>query len=368
MAQERPLRRCGALAHTITLSAGLFLFASTLAMAEDHGPITDPVLLEFIASLDENGIPPGHHLVEGDIIMPDDQTIAGTYAPNLWPNGRVPYVFVDDVEPINRVRMRNAMDRWEEVANVEFFYRTQVTAHVIIIQNSTENNSRVGMSSAPSQIININAWHKQDVLIHELGHALGFWHEQSRRDRGEYIRIHWDRIPEDREHNFEAEFYSDAYGPYDFASIMHYSQCAFSDCGSNCTDDPVGCCWNNKDTCRTIEVLPPCDTSCQDFIGQPTDLSYLDKVTMSFLYPEDDWVFVDRTSPMLGEGTFDWPYTSFNFGAIYVPTGGTVWINPGKYWAMDTFSRAMTLRAPLGGVLLANGDGVGPAIPSSCCN
>ena len=73
----------------VWVCTALCVFASSIATAQTPEPITDPDILAFIASLDENGIPPGHKLVEGDIIVPDDQTIAGTYAPNLWPNGRV---------------------------------------------------------------------------------------------------------------------------------------------------------------------------------------------------------------------------------------------------------------------------------------
>lgn len=67
------------------------------------------------------------------------------------------------------------------------------------------------------------------IVHHELLHALGFWHEQSRPDRDEHVRIIWENIDDGLEDQFQkaVEVYSRG-SAYDVGSIMHYSSDAFA--------------------------------------------------------------------------------------------------------------------------------------------
>ena len=68
--------------------------------------------------------------------------------------------------------------------------------------------------------------------MHELGHTLGFFHEQQRPDRDQYITINHDAIQDTqaaRNAYVRLDGYVSSLGvEYDYASIMHYSKRAFS--------------------------------------------------------------------------------------------------------------------------------------------
>jgi hypothetical protein len=291
---------------------------------------------------DPQGIPPGCTIIEGDIIVPEISTM-GVYATNLWPNGIVPYEFDPAVTTENRARALGSMREWEISSGVDFIERTTETNYVYL-QNSNQYNSSVGMVGG-KQVINIYKWELVGKITHELGHSLGLWHEQSRVDRDTYVTIEWDNIAEGYEHNFNRQDEADVYGPYDFGSIMHYSQCTFSNC-TGCHDHP-------DPNCRAITVNPPWDTVWQNLIGFASVPSALDRETMLYLYHNASWMFVNQAfggSPQLG--TFEYPYTSLNTGVTNVPVGGTVIIFPGTYSESGLYSKKMKLRAPIGGVVL----------------
>lgn len=79
-----------------------------------------------------------------------------------------------------------------------------------------------------------------------------------------------------------------------------------------------------------------------------------DRRVLSFMYPEPNWRFVDTTATNLFEnGTFLEPDRSVARGLSLVPTGGRLHIlEPTTYEGPSIYSRAMTIVAPIGGVVL----------------
>lgn len=63
------------------------------------------------------------------------------------------------------------------------------------------------------------------IVEHEIGHAIGFWHEQSRADRDGFVTIITGNIISGLAYNFDKKAVSEVnnYGvAYDYRSVMHY--------------------------------------------------------------------------------------------------------------------------------------------------
>ncbi len=292
----------------------------------------------------EEGIPEGFMLIEGDILISVDAAYDSAFGATYWPNGVVPYMFDVNVNATNQQYAIDAMNEWSAIANITFVLRTTENNYVRFLDHASKNYSSVGMVGG-RQTIAIHNWTNWTTIAHEIAHTMGFWHEQSRPDRDTYVTINWDRIIDEEEPNFDKRISAGVYGPYDFDSRMHYSQCSFPDCGHTaCNADP--------DNCRTITVKPPYDTEWQSKIGQKTHLSYLDKVSMQMIYPGESWIFVDSNYIGLQLGTFGMPHRQLSAGISDVLTGGTLIVQPYTYEVTNyTLSKAMLIRAPLGDVL-----------------
>ncbi|XP_074516042.1 low choriolytic enzyme-like [Sebastes fasciatus] len=101
------------------------------------------------------------------------------------------------------------------------------------------------------------------TVQHELLHALGFNHEQTRSDRDNHIRVRWENIIDGMAYNFDKIATLNQGTPYDYNSVMQYERYAFSK--------------NNR---PTMEPIPNSNVS----FGQATQMSQNDIDRLNRLY------------------------------------------------------------------------------------
>nr|XP_015197821.1 PREDICTED: astacin-like metalloendopeptidase [Lepisosteus oculatus] len=113
---------------------------------------------------------------------------------------------------------------------IRFHQRTTETNYLYFIF-STGCASYVGNLQQGPQNVFVGSGCSGGNLAHELIHALGFHHEQSRMDRDSYITIQWQNVMSGKENNFEMKEGNTLGLPYDMDSIMHYGEFFFSSNG-----------------------------------------------------------------------------------------------------------------------------------------
>ncbi|CAD5214472.1 unnamed protein product [Bursaphelenchus okinawaensis] len=149
----------------------------------------------------------------------------------LWKNGRIPYAISSQYSAYSRSVIASAMQEYATHTCIQWSPRTANDKDYVYIMPDRGCYSMVGRTGGRQTLSLGNGCIQKGIIIHEMMHAVGFFHEQSRTDRDNYITIMWNNIQPGMQGQFEK--YSSVTiqtlgAEYDFSSIMHYGPKAFS--------------------------------------------------------------------------------------------------------------------------------------------
>jgi hypothetical protein len=148
-----------------------------------------------------------------------------------WPNNTI-YYAIDPQLP-EQSRVTDAIAHWKDNTAVEFIVWTNQSNYVYFTTGGGCSSS-IGMIGG-CQDITLGSGCLKGQAIHEIGHSFGFFHEQARADRDQWVTVYLDNL---KSQDYAKNFYTQRpqvgqqVGLYDYGSIMHYGDDYFAKPGT----------------------------------------------------------------------------------------------------------------------------------------
>jgi len=164
----------------------------------------------------------------------------------MWPQNVLLYRLSNRFERWHKNHIRDTLRRLEKKLDYCVRFKESRSSRAVRVDRSTKDEcgSSVGYQHrvGKPQVMTLGRWGwsclDSTTIEHEFLHSLGVYHTQGRWDRDNYVKIIEDNVIEDMKYNFERhpEWHAQTFGlPYDYWSVMHYSDTDFSKDGRSKT-------------------------------------------------------------------------------------------------------------------------------------
>ncbi|XP_069077873.1 embryonic protein UVS.2-like [Pleurodeles waltl] len=237
-----------------------------------------PDVFEFITEQNKGT---SQLLREGDIAI--QQSRSARVCPNscFWPKSTdgtvpVPYTISSTYSAEDVTAITDAMSEFATLTCIRFVNHTAEPNYLQILP-ANGCWSFVGKTWGGQQVSLSGECMSKGIIQHELNHALGFYHEQNRSDRDNYVTIMTKNILPDDIDKFNRENTNNLGLEYDYSSVMHYGMYAYSNAFGQPTivpkpnpNIPIGQRYglSNLDVWK-INTLYQCDL-CSTLLPDPT--------------------------------------------------------------------------------------------------
>ncbi len=157
--------------------------------------------------------------------------------PQLWPKGSIPYEIDKSLDDPTQVEtIKNIIQSLNDWGHLDIHPRKEDEDNFVLFKRGGQHcYANVGFRFGVTNV-SLSPGCGEKEIFHEFFHVLGFFHEQNRPDRDDFIEVLWENIDEENWAQFE-KFSVESYPQelrdlnatvFEFNSIMLYDSRAFS--------------------------------------------------------------------------------------------------------------------------------------------